>query len=245
MRLEQKQSCHSAAIIFIGTGKYIDYFPKYYATSKKLFLPKTPKVYIVLTDKTDSPLLEGKADVTPVNIKASQWPFPTLLRYHYIANASEQFKKHSHLIFMDADMYAFSLITEEEFFLHDRPLFGVQHPGFIGKKGSFESNPASTACVSKTDDLGTYWQGCFWGGLTNEVLTLCKELARRIDDDLSRNVIAIWHDESHLNKYFIERKNMVHTYHPGYSFPETLWDKLAYEKKIVHLLKDHKERRSI
>lgn len=241
----QKQTCESAAIIFIGTGKYIDYFPKYYETSRNLFLPKTKKTYFVFTDSINYSYLRDKEDVVPVYIDREKWPFPTLLRFRYIAGISQQLEEYSHIIFIDADMYTYSLVTEEEFFSHDKALFGVQHPGCIGKRGTFEFDQKSTACVSEKDDLSTYWQGCFWGGRSREVLTLSKILAERVSDDLSRNVVALWHDESHLNKYFIEHKNMVHTYHPGYAYPETLGDKLAYEKKFVHLVKDHERMRKI
>ncbi|MCP4403197.1 MAG: hypothetical protein GY801_38555 [bacterium] len=235
----QKQVCESVAIIFIGTGKYIDFFKKYYETNKSLFLPKTKKTYFVFTDNANHADLGFKEDVVPVHTERMPWPFPTLFRFRYIAGISGQLEAYSHIIYIDADMYTYSQVSEEEFFLHDKPLFGVQHPGCIGRKGAFEFNKKSTACVNSNDDLSVYRQGCFWGGLTKDILEMSNTLADRIDDDLSRDVIARWHDESHLNKYFIEHKDKVHTYHPGYAFPEPLWDKLDYEKKIVHILKDN------
>jgi hypothetical protein len=241
----QKQTCESAAIIFIGTGKYIDYFPKYYETSRSLFLPKTKKVYFAFTDDINHSCIRGKEDVVPVHVESAKWPFPTLLRFRYIEGVSKLLEEYSHIIFIDADTYTYSLVTEKEFFSHDKGLFGVRHPGCAGKRGPFEFNRKSAACVNKDDDLSTYWQGCFWGGRAGEVLTLVKELAGRIDDDLSRDIIARWHDESHLNKYFIEHKNMVYTYHPGYAYPEILRDRLPYEKKMVHLLKKHNKMRKI
>jgi hypothetical protein len=241
----KKQTCESAAIIFIGIGKYIDYFPKYYETNKNLFLPNTKKTYFVFTDDTDYPYLRGKEDVVPVRTDRVERPFSTLLRFRYITGISKLLEEYSHIIFIDADTYTYSQVTEKEFFSHDKGLFGIQHPGCEGRRGPFEFNRKSRACVNRNDDLSTYWQGCFWGGRAKEVLTLAKKLAWRVDDDLSRDVIARWQDESHLNKYFIEHKNMVYTYHPGYAYPEILQDRLPYEKKMIHLLKNHNKMREI
>ncbi|MFA5085966.1 MAG: hypothetical protein WC482_06340 [Candidatus Omnitrophota bacterium] len=239
----QKQRPDSIAVIFIGTGRYIEYFPSFYKTNIKFFLPHTKKTFFVLTDRVDYSYPGKKEDIVPVLIESSRWPLPTLFRFKYINRISGQLKGFSHIIFVDADMEAASSITEEEFFCHNRPLFGVQHPCHINRIGTFESNSGSLACVSAGSDLSTYWQGCFWGGQTEEVLKMSKELERRIDDDLSRGIIAVWHDESHLNKYFIENKNKVYTYHAGYAYPVVLSGKLSCRKKFIHLLKDHDKMR--
>lgn len=241
----QKQSCNSIAIIFIGTGNYFDFFPKYYETSKELFLPQTTKEYFVFTEHVNATYLKYRDDITVIPTEAEKWPFSTLHRYRYIASISEHLQKHTYTIFIDADMYIHATVTEEEFFSHDKPLFGVQHPGCLDGGGPFEQNQNSRAYVGENYDLSTYWQGCFWGGGTREILDMSRMLARRIDDDLSRGVIAKWHDESHLNKYFAENKERVHTYHPGYAYAEILEGKLHFDKKIVHLIKDHKQIREI
>ena len=40
----------SVAIIFIGTNKYLNFFPKYYETCEELLLPGVKKQYYVFTD---------------------------------------------------------------------------------------------------------------------------------------------------------------------------------------------------
>ncbi|MCP4400818.1 MAG: methyltransferase domain-containing protein [bacterium] len=172
---------------------------------------------------------------------AEKWPFSILFRFRYIHRIHKQLAEYSHIIFIDADMYVSACVSEEEFFSHEKPLFGVQHPGnYMRGHSPYELNPGSSAGVTEADDTSMYWQGCFWGGRTKDVLLLSRILAERIDDDLSRDIIARWHDESHLNKYFIEHRASVHTYHPGYAYPEMLAGKLPGEKKIVHVMKDHK-----
>ncbi|MGD8414287.1 MAG: PqqD family peptide modification chaperone, partial [Candidatus Latescibacterota bacterium] len=237
-----RQRCDRLAIIFIGTGRYIDYFEKYYETCKQLLLPGTPKTFFALTDQTQRLEAHGRnGDVVAVKIKAEKWPYSTLFRYRYLNEIREQLFAYSHVLYLDADMFVDSPISEEEFFSHDKPLFGVQHPGnLLRGHAPYETNPKSSATPMAGIDRSMYWQGCLWGGATRQVLDLAWLLARRVDDDLARGIIARWHDESHLNRYFAEHAPFVHTHHSGFAYPEMLEGKLAVEKKIVHIKKKHR-----
>ena len=76
----------------------------------------------------------------------------------------------------------------------------------------------------------------------------CKELVstlaenNRIDD--KNGVMALWHDESQINRYFLSNLDKVHTLHPQYAYPEVFKDMLDWEPKIVHLAKDNSEYQS-
>jgi hypothetical protein len=105
--------------------------------------------------------------------------------------------------------------------------------------GAFETNSLSLSHITETDDLSVYYQGCLWGGKVPDVLELIDELSNRVDKDLENNVIAVWHDESHLNKFFIERKESVHTLGPEFAYPEVFSEYCNFSKKIVHLSKDN------
>ena len=65
------------------------------------------------------------------------------------------------------------------------------------------------------------------------------ELEDRVKKDLDDNVIAVWHDESHLNKFFIENKNEVHLLGPSFAYPEIFESYCNFEPKIVHLAKNN------
>jgi len=77
--------------------------------------------------------------------------------------------------------------------------------------------------------------GAFWGGITSEILKLCNTIRANIDKDLEKNIIAIWHDESHLNRYFIDHKP-TKVLVSGFVIGEGDYSKY---KKIIHLKKDH------
>ena len=233
------------AISFLGTGKYLDFLPKYYENIEKYFLPNSEKTILAFTD--------GELNETPENVKVfSQehldWPYITLKRFEIINKAREIISNHDWFVFIDGDALVVDRIEEEDFFT-DKPLFGVHHPCHYLKMPPHNQYPGAyeiTENCNAAIDLDkyqpkVYYQGCFWGGKTPEVCAMIDELEYRVGDDLKRNVIALWHDESHLNKYFIENPNLVHTYGPEYAFPEVFKNECTFEPKIVHLAKDNSE----
>ena len=233
------------AISFLGTGKYLDFLPKYYENIEKYFLPNSEKTILAFTD--------GELNETPENVKVfsqehPDWPYITLKRFEIINKAREIIADHDWFVFIDGDALVVDRIEEEDFF-SDKPLFGVHHPCHYLKMPPHNQYPGAyeiTENCNAAIDLDkyqpkVYYQGCFWGGKTPEVCAMIDELEYRVGDDLKRNVIALWHDESHLNKYFIENPNLVHTYGPEYAFPEVFKNECTFEPKIVHLAKDNSE----
>ena len=231
------------AITFIGTNKYLDFLPKYYENIEKYFLPNSEKTIFAFTD--------GELNDTPDNLKVYhqehlELPFITLKRFEIINKARKEIDKHDWLVFIDGDALPVTTITEEEFFT-DKPLFGVHHPcHFLGMEphtqapGAYDQNPDSEAYVDTSKGLPeVYYQGCFWGGKVPNVCAMIDELEARVNRDLEKNVVALWHDESQINKYFLERLDMVHTYGPEYAFPEVFKDYCQFSPKIVHLAKDN------
>ena len=105
-------------------------------------------------------------------------------------------------------------------------------------------NPESEAYVDMDDEdfefkAVPYIQGCFWGGRIPAVLGMIDELEARVNRDLENNVIALWHDESQINKYFLVKGDEVHTFGPEYAFPEVFAEHCDFQPKIVHMAKDN------
>ena len=230
------------AIVFIGTNKYLDFLPRYYENIEKYFLPNTEKIILTFTD--------GELDETPDNIRVYHqehldWPYITLKRFDIINKARQTIEECSHLVFIDADALVVTEIIEEEFFT-DKPYFGVHHPCHALEMlphteypGAFETDTNSRAHVTPEDDTSMYWQGCLWGGKVPEVLDMIDELDSRVEEDLSNDVIAQWHDESQLNRFYIENKEDVHTLGPEFAYPECFADHCNFDPKIVHLAKEN------
>jgi hypothetical protein len=64
-------------------------------------------------------------------------------------------------------------------------------------------------------------------------LQLIKDIDRNIDEDFSKNIIAIWHDESHLNKYLLGKNIKISV--TEYGYPEGIG--LPIKLKIIILEK--------
>ena len=232
------------AICFIGTGEYLNFLPNYYENLEKYFLPNAEKTILVFTD--------GELNETPDNLipyyqEHLEWPYITLTRFEIIQKAKDIISQNDWFVFIDADALVVDTVTEEEFFDDTKDYFGVHHPcHFLNmpphnqKYGAFETNINSTAAINKdTDDLSVYFQGCLWGGKVPQVMNLIEELDRRVNVDLENNVIAQWHDESHLNKFLIENKDNTNILGPQFAYPEMFSQYCDFDPKIVHLSKNN------
>ena len=172
------------------------------------------------------------------------WPLPTLLRYHYLTSTSDQISGRL-VMHLDADMLFVSQVDfpEIESVLGLKGVALVKHPGFFrptgiskikfyaknlknlvgdcrallrfGGLGSWERNKESRAFVPRSQ-RNVYVCGGTWLGRKEEILDLCKVLISRIDEDLEAGIMAIFHDESHLNWY--QAKNQLPLLNPEYCF---------------------------
>ena len=231
------------AISFIGTNKYLNFLPQYYENIEKYFLPKCDKTILAFTD--------GQLNETPENLKVfSQehldWPYITLKRFEIVNKAREIISDHDWFVFIDADALVVDRIDEDEFFT-DKPLFGVHHPCHFLKMqphtespGAYEQNPKSEAYVDLSKGLpDIYWQGCLWGGQVPQVCVMIDELQARVNRDLKNDIVAVWHDESQINKYFYENQDQVQTFSSCFAYPEVFDDYCNFKPRIVHLAKDN------
>ncbi|MAG24408.1 hypothetical protein CMI47_02415 [Candidatus Pacearchaeota archaeon] len=235
------------AIIFIGTSKYADFFPEWKRCVDKHFLKECDKTIIAITDRVDEEYFHLE-DVYCGKVAHMEWPFITVLRFRFI-NEIPGLKQFDYVFFLDADLFPSNDILLSEIISPDKKLVGVQHPGnFLDSTwNTLDRTPGSTACVSgDITSYGTtfYHQGCLWGGTGKAVSEMVLKLAKNVDADLKNNIMAIWHDESHMNKYFLENIADVHTLHSGFAYPEhgnwaVIEDNL--EIKMVHKEKSHED----
>ena len=103
-------------------------------------------------------------------------------------------------------------------------LVGVSHPYQNArlknpKNFSYERREESTACCEKREEADTYYAGGFIGGKSSCFIKMSEVIKENIDRDFKAGIIALWHDESHLNRYFIDNPPDI-TLNDTYCFPE-------------------------
>jgi hypothetical protein len=226
-------------ILTIATGRYIKYANPLYDSIRKNFLVNHKKTFVLFTDSEQ----EFSEDVKIFIIEKKGFPGDTLFRYHYFLSQKEYLlEKFDFLYYIDIDMLITDKVGNEVIPLKSfNKLIGVCHPGFTWNKilGSFENNKKSTAYISSGVQT-IYYAGGFNGGDAKNFLLMAETIKKNIDKDSEQEYIAIWHDESHLNKYFYQYNPL--TLDPGYCYPES-WN-IPFKKKIIALDKNHEEIRS-
>ena len=74
---------------------------------------------------------------------------------------------------------------------------------------------------------------------------MAKNIQNKINIDKSNDVIAEWHDESHLNYFMIKNTKLFKFLIPDYCYPENYYEKIPGEPKILALDKKHHSIRNI
>jgi histo-blood group ABO system transferase len=245
----------NVGILTIATGKYKKFVVPLYESIKDNFLRGHKKLYILFTDEPD----EMKEMLRPLSIDAvifkierRGFPGDTLLRYHHFSNAKITLsllgeRAPDCLYYLDADMLISSEVGDEVLPTKKKKLVGVAHPGYWSRPGHSalgtpETNPLSKAFIPQDRWRLCYWAGGFNGGSFQDFMTMSETISYRVNQDLDRGIVAVWHDESHLNAYLSELQEGVKTLTPSYCYPES-WS-IPFVKRIVALDKNHAEVRS-
>ncbi|NBI40917.1 hypothetical protein GVX86_05465 [[Haemophilus] felis] len=144
------------------------------------------------------------------------------MRFDIFLKAEKALEEMDYLFFFNANMKIVDYIYPQEFFNVSKPLVAVKHPGFVGvdkEKFTYDKNPDSLAYME--DGKGNYYfMGGLNGGEKNHYLRLIHQLKENIQQDLEKNIIALWHDESHINKYFFEHEPELLILSEIYGTPE-------------------------
>jgi histo-blood group ABO system transferase len=212
-------------IFCIATNKYLNYAVTLYE-SLAVNANNTRIEFILLTNGVFEPEESQLISHKVVRIHELGWPWATLMRYHLI-NTHRDLITSNQVCYIDADSIIHEPFWKDlEFNTFKNGIAVVEHPGYYrpenlnfylrnprylladlksritkGGLGSWETNRHSSSFVPRLLRR-KYVCGGVWMGTKEAIIQMCNVLSKRIDLDLERNIIASWHDESHLNWYF-------------------------------------------
>lgn len=198
-------------ILYIGIGRYDFFWKDFYLSAERYFFqhPGYSRHYYVFSD---SPALYGEADnprIHRLHQPNLGWPDNTMKRFHMFLRIGARLQEETdYLFFFNANM-EFKQPVGSEILPTKADKEGLVagiHPGYYRLrkwKWTYERRPAS-ACYVPFYQGRHYFQGTLWGGRTEAVVRLCEACRQMIDSDVAKGLIPVWHDESAMNRYFID-----------------------------------------
>jgi histo-blood group ABO system transferase len=248
------------AVCLVATGRYINFVQNIAQDVTALFCrPHNVQMFLFTDAERDFP------NVTRYFTPRTGFPGDTLHRYDYMLKAEEKLQGFDFIFYVDVDYRILEYVSLDSLFpdqtksgiLVTTHLFGLQSE-YNGQNhvGSPDTNPKSTACIHSDEKMISYFAGGFQGGTTEAFLDMCREISRKIAVDEQNNVMALWHDESHLNRYCVSHKPLS-ILSPSFIYPEHCLDSSNLNRTCVDLRnhnirpimvpldKDHKQVRSI
>lgn len=234
-------------LLIVATGKYIKFFQPLYDSIMNHFLNGHEKTFYIFTDHKE---LSFPKNCVITEIQWGKFPENTLYRYHYFLKQKQHIlENQDYIYYMDVDSLLVNNVGDEIIPSNGKTLLGCIHPGFFKTKnpyGTPESNMMSTAYVPYIMKQ-YYICGGFNGGKSSEFLEMAEKIKENVENDKNNNIIAVWHDESHLNNYYAYNFHKFHLVNPEYTFPES-WGQRSnlhgLVPRILALDKNHSEMRS-
>lgn len=216
-------------ILYICTGKYAIFWEEFYLSCEKFFLPGICKQYFVFTDSESLPFF-NESNVKVIAQDKLGWPYDTLRRFEIFFKNRELFNNLDYLFFFNANAKVVNHISSDILPAEDG-LIGVEHPcHHHGDPDKYIYHRGTESSAFIPFGKGKhYFMGSFNGGKTKEYLEMCQSLKDNIESDEQKGIIALWHDESHLNSYFLTHR--VKVLSPEFAYPEEM--KLPYSPKIL------------
>lgn len=227
MRSRQK----TFTIISIATNIYFEYWCQMVISLLDSSEEQSDLRIVLFTDQVKSAeefasKLDKKVNFEFFEIPNYKWPEATLLRYEILSKEFGNVEGDI-FIYIDADMKVRrDLLSEIRHLKLNRGMYFALHPGYVLKfpglnfalvqysirailrlfsskhRGAWERDPRSTAYIP-FGKRKRYLHGAFWFGEKEAFFSFVRKCANNVKQDSQQNLVANWHDESHLNAYYV------------------------------------------
>lgn len=198
-------------ILYICTGKYSVFWEKFYESAERFLLTDKDieKHYFVFTD--DEKIRE-QSNIHVYKKTSGGFPNDSLYRFETFIGIEKDLREMDFLFFLNSNMNFIQNVGKEIIPFKEN-LMGVLHPGFYNSDKNnlpYERNKKSTAFIPNIKNISYhYFMGGFNGGKTEDFLQLCKKCHDNIVIDAGNKVMACFHDESHINRYFVDKNILI------------------------------------
>ncbi|XP_037633122.1 alpha-1,3-galactosyltransferase 2-like isoform X3 [Sebastes umbrosus] len=225
-----KREGSSVALTVFAVGRYLEaYLETFLNSSEHHFMLGLPVTYYVFTDlpeKVPDVKLAPQRSLKVIRVeKSSRWQDISMMRMKTISDVIEFDIRHhcTHVFCFDVDQVFTGRFGSET--LGDSVALLHAHYYHLPQSlFTYDRNPKSRAYM-QTGDF--YYHAAIFGGSWKSVKALTEACYQTIMEDKQNNVEALWHDESHLNKYmWLHKPSKVLS-------PEYCWDtSIGYRSDI-------------
>jgi len=201
------------AINIIATNRYVSFLNKLCESIENYF-PKDSEITVIVYTNIEIPsdVFNNKIiRFIKSQIVHEPWPASTLKRFEYFLGERDTLLESDYCYYIDADSVFIDNLDDSIY--PESGMVGTLHPCLYGSIGTPDRNPNSKAYIPYGAN-NKYYCGGFFGGKSSDFVSTAEIINSNIVDDSGRGVLAIWHDESHLNKYFYENPPAVTLEHP-------------------------------
>ncbi|XP_077161524.1 putative glycosyltransferase 6 domain-containing protein 1 [Paroedura picta] len=225
----------TVGLTVFAIGKYLDkYLKNFLISANTYFMPGHNVIFYIMVDNISGvPQIELGPLRTQKVIqveKESRWQDISMMRMKTIGDLIETQIRHEvdFLFCMDVDQIFESNYGVETL---DKSVAQLHAWFYKERRDSFtyERNPESAAYIPY-EEGDFYYHAAVFGGTPEHIYNLTRECYKGIQYDKEHHIEAIWHDESHLNKYYLRNK-------PSKLLsPEYCWDyKIAWSYNIRNI----------
>uniref|UniRef100_UPI00398F834E N-acetyllactosaminide alpha-1,3-galactosyltransferase-like n=1 Tax=Pristiophorus japonicus TaxID=55135 RepID=UPI00398F834E len=192
-------------------GRYLDrYLRNFLESAEKHYMIGHQVIYYVMVDnvtKVPALQLSPKRSMVVIQVrKYSRWQDISMMRMEQINDLIQnriQFEA-SYLFCLDVDLMFVGRFGAEALG-NSVAQIHASYYGTPKQSFSYERRPRSDAYIAPYDG-DFYYHAAVYGGRVESVFDLTRSCLDGIIRDKSKNIEAIWHDESHLNRYFLDHK---------------------------------------
>ncbi|XP_043937418.1 histo-blood group ABO system transferase-like [Protopterus annectens] len=205
-----KQGNYSTGVIIFAVKKYTRFLEEFLTTAELYFMLGHYVHYYIFTDRPK--------DIPNINLKTNRflhiirsetyerWQDILFNRMKNIQILIEEYlsKEVDYLVSTDVDMKFDEHIGIEVL----GNLAATIHPGYYSSDRTdfpYERRQTSEAYIPM-DEGDFYYSAAFYAGTVQEMYLLAKTCAEAIEKDKEKGIEAVWHEESHFNKYLLYYK---------------------------------------